>query len=198
MNSTLIIAALAFGVSLRPEVTKTLFPKYSIARQAEQQEKKPSKPTGGVNDQGPIDPNKPGGPSRLGKLHSGTWKMNPDKSMYSPGPAPASTTLKVEADEKGVKINAEGINRDGSPLHVQYDAKFDGKDYPVTGLAYADTVSMQRIDANTIEANFKKGGQVVLTITSKVSNDGKSRTSTFKGKDANGHDVSNVVVYDKQ
>ncbi len=45
--------------------------------------------------------------------HSGTWKMNPDKSKYSPGPAPKSTTVKVEADEKGVKINAEGINADG-------------------------------------------------------------------------------------
>ena len=34
--------------------------------------------------------------------HSGTWKMNPAKSKYSPGPAPKSTTVKVEADEKGV------------------------------------------------------------------------------------------------
>src|SRR5260370_5850504 len=50
--------------------------------------------------------------------HSGTWKMNPDKSKYSPGPAPKSTTVKVEADEKGVKINAEVINADGGALHV--------------------------------------------------------------------------------
>src|SRR6266700_2654438 len=84
--------------------------------------------------------------------HSGTWKMNPTKSKYSPGPAPTSTTVKVDADEKGVKIDAEGTNADGSALHVQYDAKFDGK----------------------------------------------TRTSTFKGKDAEGHDVLNVVVSDKQ
>jgi hypothetical protein len=37
-----------------------------------------------------------------------------------------------------------------------------------------------------------------MTVTSKVSKDGKTRTSTFKGKDAQGHDVNNVVVYDKQ
>src|SRR5260370_35546785 len=113
MNSRLLMTALAFGVSLQPEVTKTLFLKYTIARQAEQQDKKPSKPTGADDDQGPIDPNKPGGPSLLGKLHSGTWKMNPDRSKYSPGPAPASTTVKVGADEKGVKINDEGTNTDG-------------------------------------------------------------------------------------
>ncbi len=130
--------------------------------------------------------------------HSGTWKMNPDKSKYSPGPAPKNTTVKVEVDENGVKINAQGTNADGSDLHVQYDAKFDGKDYPVTGLAYADTVSVKRIGADTIESTMKKGGQVMMTVTSKVSKDGKTRTSTFKGKDAEGHDVLNVVVSDKQ
>src|SRR5438132_3648200 len=130
--------------------------------------------------------------------HSGTWKMNPDKSKYSPGPAPKNTTVTVEADDKSVKINAQGSNADGSELHVQYDAKFDGKDYPVTGLAYADTVSVKRIGADTIEYTMKKGGQVMMTVTSNVSQDGKTRTSTFKGKDADGHDVLNVVVSDKQ
>ncbi len=129
---------------------------------------------------------------------SGTWKMNPDKSKYSPGPAPKNSTVTIEADENGVKINAQGTNADGSELHVQYDAKFDGKDYPVTGLAYADTVSVKRIGADTIESTMKKGGQVTMTVTSKVSKDGKTRTSTFKGKDAQGHDVNNVVVSDKQ
>ncbi len=129
---------------------------------------------------------------------SGTWKMNPGKSKYSPGPAPTSTTVKVEADANGVKINAEGTNADGSALHVQYDAKFDGKDYPVTGLPYGDMVSVKRIGADTIESTLKKSGQVMMTVTSKVSKDGKTRTSTFKGKDAEGHDVLNVVVYDKQ
>ncbi len=91
--------------------------------------------------------------------HSGTWKMNPDKSKYSPGPAPKNTTVKIEADDKGVKINAEGTNADGSELHVQYDAKFDGKDYPVTGVPYADMVSVKRVGADTIESTMKKGGR---------------------------------------
>src|ERR1700676_3923255 len=130
--------------------------------------------------------------------HSGTWKMNPATSKYSPGPAAKNLTLKVESDEKGVKVDSEGTDGEGKPTHVQYDAKFDGKDYPVTGLAYGDTVTVKRIDANTIQTSIKKGDQVVMTVTSKVSADGKMRTSTFKGKDAQGHPVNNVVVYDKQ
>src|SRR5260370_18002465 len=94
---------------------------------------------------------------------SGAWKMNPDKSKYSPGPAPKNSTVTIEADENGVKINAQGTNADGSELHVQYDAKFDGKDYPVTGLAYAHTVSVKRIGADTSEATMKKGDQQTIT-----------------------------------
>jgi hypothetical protein len=129
---------------------------------------------------------------------SGTWKMNPAKSTYSPGPAAKSVTLKIESDENGIKIDAQGIDGNGNPTHVQYDAKFDGKDYPATGLPYGDHVSVKRIDASTIEATLKKGNQTVMTVTSVVSKDGKTRTSTFKGKDAQGRDVNNVVVYDKQ
>jgi len=130
--------------------------------------------------------------------HSGTWKMDPAKSKYSPGPAAKNLTLKVVADENGVKIDSEGTDGEGKPTHVQYDAKFDGKDYPVTGLSYGDMVTVKRIDPNTIQTTIKKGVQAVMTVTSKVSADGKTRTSTFNGKDAQGHAVHNVVVYDKQ
>jgi hypothetical protein len=129
---------------------------------------------------------------------SGTWKMNAAKSKYSPGPPPKDLTVVVESDENNYKIEATGMDADGKPVHVQYSAKFDGKDYPATGVANADTVSVKRIDANTVETAQKKGGKVVMTITSKVSKDGKTRTSTWHGKNAEGKDVHNVVVFDKQ
>ena len=130
--------------------------------------------------------------------HSGMWKMNSAKSKYSPGPAPKELTVKIEADENHIKINANGTNGDGTPLHVEYDAKFDGKDYPATGMPNADSVSAKRLKEGGIESQQKKGGQVVMTITSVISKDGKTRTSTWKGKDAQGRDINNVVVFDKQ
>lgn len=130
--------------------------------------------------------------------HSGTWKMNPAKSKYSPGPTPRSLTVKVDCDENGIKLDSEGTNADRTPTHVEYSAKFDGKDYPITG-TYADTVSVKRIDANTIQSTLrKKYGKLMLIVTSTVSTDGKTRTSTFKGTDGQGHDINNIVVYDKQ
>ena len=131
---------------------------------------------------------------RLSRL----WKMNPEKSKYSPGPAPKDLTVVAESDENNYKLDASGTDGDGKPMHVQYGAKFDGKDYPATGIANADAVSLKRIDANTIETLQKKDGKVVMTITTKVSKDGKTRTSTWHGKNAEGKDVHNVVVFDKQ
>ena len=128
---------------------------------------------------------------------SGTWKMNPEKSKYSPGPAPKDLTVVVESDENNYKLDASGTDGDGKPMHVQYSAKFDSKDYPGTGIANVDAVSIKRI-ADTIETLQKKDGRVVMTITTKVSKDGKTRTSTWHGKNAEGKDVHNVVVFDKQ
>jgi hypothetical protein len=45
---------------------------------------------------------------------------------------------------------------------------------------------------------LKKSGKVVLTTRSVVSKDGKIRTVTGKGTNANGQATSNVTVYEKQ
>jgi hypothetical protein len=129
---------------------------------------------------------------------SGTWKMDPAKSTYSPGPAAKSITLKIESDGDNIKYSSDGIDATGNPTHVEYTAKYDGKDYPVTGSPSSDTVALERIDSNTVQSTMKKDGQVVMTVTSVVSKDGKTRTSTFKGKNAKGQDVNNIVVYNKQ
>jgi hypothetical protein len=47
-------------------------------------------------------------------------------------------------------------------------------------------------------AVLKKGGQIVMSVKSTVSGDGKTRTTTFAGKDERGREVSDVIVYDKQ
>ena len=124
--------------------------------------------------------------------------MNPAKSKYSPGPAPKDVTVRVDCDENGIELDADGTNADRTPTHVKCSAKFDGKDYPIIG-TYADTVPVKRIDANTMQAILKKNdGLLMLTVITTVSADGKTRTSTFKGKDGEDREVNNVVLYNKQ
>ena len=129
---------------------------------------------------------------------TGTWKLNTAKSKYSPGPAPKNVTLTIKADDKSYSVRSEGTDGMGKPMAADFTAGFDGKDVPAKGIPYGDTVSLKRVDANTVEVTMKKDGKVLVTVTSVVSKDGKTRTSTFHGKDEAGKDVHNVAVYDKQ
>ena len=127
----------------------------------------------------------------------GTWKLNVEKSKYSPGPAPKSSTIKFEAAGKGVKVTGEGIGADGKPFTNEYTANYDGKEVPYKGSPMIDTVSIRRIDAHTTERTDKKDGKLVQTVKRVVAKDGKSFTATVKGKNAKGEAVNNVLVWDK-
>ena len=129
---------------------------------------------------------------------SGTWKLNLAKSKYSPGPAPKNLTETIELDENTYKVEGDGTTGDGKPMHLEFDARFDGKDYPIRGIAWAKVQSAGWIDAHTPQLIQKKGGQVTMIVTCMVSTDGKTRTCTMKGRDLQGRDVHNVVVFDKQ
>lgn len=131
----------------------------------------------------------------------GIWKLNAAKSKSSPVPVPQSRTVTIEAQGKGMKLSADQTAADGTHSVWSATANYDGKDNPVSGTGApggADTVALKRIDANTTETTWKKAGKVVSTGRSVVSKDGKVRTTTSKGTDANGKPTSAVSVYDKQ
>ncbi|PYT75521.1 MAG: hypothetical protein DMG40_28035 [Acidobacteria bacterium] len=113
--------------------------------------------------------------------HSGVWKLNPAKSKYSPGPGPKELTETILLSMNRYKVDANGTGADGKPMHIEFDAKFDGKDYPMIGVPWADT-----------------DGQVTMIITCAVSTNGRTRTCTLKGTDEEGRKVNNVVVFHRQ
>ena len=116
--------------------------------------------------------------------NSGTWKMNTAKSKYDPGPAPTSSTTTIESDENKYKVDAHTVNADGTETHISFDAKTDGKDYPLSGVPSADRISVKRVGAKTIETTWKKDGKTVMKTHAVVSSDGKTRTVTFDGTDS--------------
>jgi len=127
----------------------------------------------------------------------GSWKLNEDKSTFSPG-APKSTMVVYEAAGDSVKVTVDGVDGNGKATHNEWTGKFDGKDYPLTGDPMSDTRSYKMIDAHTTELTNKKGGKVTLSGRVVVSADGKSRTLTVSGTDAMGKKMSSTTYYDKQ
>jgi hypothetical protein len=127
----------------------------------------------------------------------GSWTLNVAKSKYSPGPAPKSQTLKIEAVGDGERVTSESITATGKTVS-EYTASYDGKPSPIKGSETADTVSLKRIDSHTSERTDSKGGKVVQTLTRVVSKDGKTMTVTIKGTNAQGQPMNNVVVFERQ
>ena len=127
----------------------------------------------------------------------GSWHLSVSKSKFSPGPAPKSQTLKIEAAGKGEKVTSETISATGDKTVTEYTADFDGKPHPLKGSPVADTVTLKRIDANTTERVDSKGGKTMTTYHRVVSTDGKTLTVTSKGTNAQGQATSNVVVFEK-
>jgi hypothetical protein len=129
----------------------------------------------------------------------GTWKLNVAKSTFAAGMVPKSSTFTIEAAGAGIKATVDSVAADGTAAHWGFTANFDGKDNPITGNSpYGDSVSSTRIDANTTQNIYRKGGTITVTQKHVVSADGKTDTITNTGKDAEGKTVSSVRVYDKQ
>jgi hypothetical protein len=127
----------------------------------------------------------------------GTWKLNEAKSKI-PAMAPKNTTVVYEAAGDNVKVTVDGTDGQGKPTHNEWTGKLDGKDYPLTGDATADTRAYKSIDAHTTELTNKKNGKVTATGRIVISADGKSRTVTVSATDPNGNKVEYSAVYDKQ
>jgi hypothetical protein len=129
----------------------------------------------------------------------GTWKLNVEKSTYTPGPAPKSLTRTLEAKGDNVKYSFEGVSAEGTSVAYSFTVAFDGKESAITGSmpGGADTISIKRIDANNFETTLKKAGKVIGTAKSEISQDGKVTTVTAQGTNAAGEATTSSAVYDK-
>lgn len=129
----------------------------------------------------------------------GVWKVNIAKSKYSPGPAPKSGSITTTAVAGGSfrSVN-ETVPATGAPTKSDVTYKFDGADNKATGNPNADTQAYTKTDDHHWTVTSTKGGKVTLTSKITLAADGKSRTTTQSGTDAQGKAVNNLIWYDKQ
>ena len=129
----------------------------------------------------------------------GVWKVNLAKSKFS-GTAPKSSTITTTDAGKGwLKSVTDTMPATGAAIHSEVTYMFDGKDAAVKGNPNTDMQAYTKgADANHWTVVAKKGGKVTVTTQVAVAADGKSRTSTQTGMDAQGNKVNNMIWHDKQ
>ncbi len=126
----------------------------------------------------------------------GTWKLNESKSKTPAGMGKNTTVVYAEKGDK-IQIAVEGVDKDGKPTKGVWVGKWDGKPYPAKGNPGWNSAAYKVIDERTNEITTMKDGKVVWTGRITVARDGKSRTVTINGTNAEGKKFSGKAVYDK-
>jgi hypothetical protein len=99
---------------------------------------------------------------------SGSWKIK-----------------KVKEEENGLLETYKGNGNEltySTPTGETWTAKMDGQDYPVKGSYGSDAVSLKQVSDNTIEASYKRGGQLIEVDKITISPDGKTMTNVVESK----------------
>jgi hypothetical protein len=131
-------------------------------------------------------------------LMSGKWELNLANSMLEVMKPPKSMVRAQDVGPETIRLTADIVDADGQSRQLQYTAKLDGNDYPIAGAENADTISFKRLDARTLEYTQKKGGKTTRTGKHQVSEDGTELTISSKTKNADGDDVTDLLVFDKR
>src|SRR5881275_692142 len=127
----------------------------------------------------------------------GTWKLNEAKSKVPAGMGKNRTVVYAEEGDK-VKVTVDGMDKDGKPTHSVWVGKFDGKAYPVKGNLPYNSVAYRVVNDRTNDITVMKDGKIGWNGRITVSADGKSRTVTINGTDAQGKKFNGKAVYDKE
>ena len=110
-----------------------------------------------------------------------------------------SQVATVVVDGSSIQVTEELVTGSGERMTISVSARFDGKDYPVKGSPFADSVAYQRVGPRTIQGVGKKDGKVVMRETVVVSADGRSMTGTYSGTDATGKQAATATaVFDRR
>ena len=128
--------------------------------------------------------------------HMGAWKLNEAKSKIPAGMGKNKMVTYAEENDK-IKVTVDGVDKDGKPTHSVWVGKFDGEAYPVEGNLPYNSVAYKVVNDRTNDITAMKDGKTVWSGKITVSADGKSRTVTINGTDANGKKFKGKAVYDK-
>lgn len=113
---------------------------------------------------------------------SGAWRTEKINTISNNG-----LTISFQGTKDGLKMS--------DPQGNSYDAKFDGKDYPINGDPGHTMVSLKRVSEDTIEETDKREGKVVGVFRITVSKDGKTINAEYDNKQQG---TKTVFVMEKQ
>ncbi len=142
----------------------------------------------------------------------GVWKLNVERSVYSPGPRPPAdlvTLFQFEPLEDGfIRFTLSSTNAQGAPVFQIKVFRVDGQQRPVhnqntigafmaTGQQTNLTRSYRRIDSRATEFTTFNNGVAGNPQVRTVSPNGQTYLNVNRGTNAQGVAFNVVLVYDR-
>jgi len=129
----------------------------------------------------------------------GTWTLNLAQSSYDPANlAPKSQTTRITASADTLTAITDGADAEGKKIHTEITYKFDGKDYDYKGAPDPNSTRVYtRVDDHHYTYATKANGLITTTSRVAVTPDGKTRTITTTGRDAQGRVIRNFSVWNR-
>jgi len=125
---------------------------------------------------------------------AGTWKFIPEKSTFTPGPAPyREMTLKFP-DAGPPVMTAEGVDARGNPVKASFTAVVDGNPHPVTGMPAFNSGMWTRSTDAVTTYRYMKGNSIAVLGIRAVSADGKTLTFREQTYDDKGKQTAVAVM----
>lgn len=109
---------------------------------------------------------------------TGSWTFLAERSKLST-PPPRSWIQHIEASLDRLSVREEIVASNGVAITISVRARFDGREYAVSGSPLADKIAYTRVDRNHISGIAQKNGNVSLRETIAVSPDGHTLTLIF-------------------
>jgi hypothetical protein len=128
----------------------------------------------------------------------GKWQLNVEKSTFKFTPGPKGQLRTYRIADGLEKMTARGVSSEKKATLVRYEARYDGKDYDMTGSTGGNKISLRRIDALTTESTQKRDGKPTVVAIRKVSEDGKILTVTSKGTTPSGQVIDALMIFERR
>jgi hypothetical protein len=97
-----------------------------------------------------------------------------------------------------MKVTYDMVHPRGGVTHLEWQGHIDGKDYPLQGIDAFVTYAYNQVSPGVYETVVKMGGRIAARSRVTLSADGKTMTTTTKGRDSSGKAIATITVYEKQ
>ena len=134
----------------------------------------------------------------------GIWKLDTHKSKFPPdAPNFFFATMQIESAGTGLKSTASAADGEGIASSFTFNCQLDGTPCKVTpstsfrSAAAVDTITLKRVDPNTILATGTRNGKPVYSDRRVVSTDGKTMTVLRDGTTREGKKYASTIVLER-